>query len=117
MKFLCDVHIPYSLSKHLEELGHESIHVNFILDKWYTKDSKIAEYADQNEYVLISKDIDFKNSHLLKNSPRKLIRIELGNIPNKKLLELFTGYIKKIEAIQTRESFFITINHTNIQII
>jgi len=40
MKFICDVHIPYKLSKHLEKLGYESTHINLHLDKWYTKDKE-----------------------------------------------------------------------------
>ena len=41
MKFLCDVHISYKLSKAISDLEHETIHVNNILDKWFTKDADI----------------------------------------------------------------------------
>ena len=36
-----------------------------------------------------TKDEDFKNSHLVKSKPAKLIRITLGNISNKDLVEIF----------------------------
>lgn len=36
MKFLCDVHISYKVCKFLEQYGHQAIHVNTILDKWFT---------------------------------------------------------------------------------
>ena len=75
MKFLCDVHISYKLSKKIESLGFESIHVNFILDKWFTSDTEIAKFADSNDYILISKDADFKNSYLINKLPKKLIKI------------------------------------------
>ncbi|ELR69466.1 hypothetical protein C900_04998 [Fulvivirga imtechensis AK7] len=71
MNFLCDVHIPKKLSKRLNELGFLSQHVNDILDKWYTKDSRISEYADANDLILITKDQDFRNSFLLNHKPRK----------------------------------------------
>ncbi|MBN1767399.1 MAG: DUF5615 family PIN-like protein, partial [Prolixibacteraceae bacterium] len=33
MRFLCDVHISYKLTKYLIALGFDTIHVNEILDK------------------------------------------------------------------------------------
>jgi predicted nuclease of predicted toxin-antitoxin system len=117
MNFLCDVHISYSLSKHLVKLGHHSIHVNSILDKWNTKDFKISQFADENNFVLITKDSDFKDSHILKNTPKKLIRIELGNIPNLYLLEIFTKNIMRINSLHLRDSFFIIIGENKVQII
>lgn len=61
MKFLCDVHISMKLSKALEKAGYSSIHVNGILEKWYTSDQDISKYVDANELILITKDQDFKN--------------------------------------------------------
>ena len=46
MRFLCDVHISYKLTKHLIFLGFEALHVNEILDKSETKDAEICKYAD-----------------------------------------------------------------------
>ena len=69
MKFLCDVHISYKLTKHLISLGFESIHVNEILEKSETKDSDLCRYADQNNYVVISKDSDFRDSYFVKQTP------------------------------------------------
>ena len=85
MKVLCDVHIAKKVVRFFRDNGVESVHVNDILDSWYTKDEDIANYADDYDYTLMSKDADFKNSHLLKSSPKKLLKINLGNIPTKKL--------------------------------
>lgn len=46
MRFLCDVHISYKLVNHLKSSGCEVIHVNEVLNKWYTKDNDICNYAD-----------------------------------------------------------------------
>ncbi|MBN1767744.1 MAG: DUF5615 family PIN-like protein, partial [Prolixibacteraceae bacterium] len=46
------------------------------------KDSDLSKYADQNDYVFITKDSDFRDSYFVKQSPKKLIKINLGNIPN-----------------------------------
>lgn len=89
MKVLCDVHISYKLVKYLNNKGITSIHINEILDRSNTKDSEICKYADKNDFVLVSKDIDFRNSFFIQNTPRKLIRIILGNITNQELITIF----------------------------
>lgn len=80
MKFLCDVHISIKLAKHINNQGFECIHINTILDKWFTIDSAIAKFSDLNDFILITKDFDFKNAFLIKKTPRKLTKINLGNI-------------------------------------
>ncbi len=82
MKLLCDVHISFKLVNYLRSLGYETVHVNQILDKWFTKDDAISSYADENDMIVLTKDIDFRNSFLIKNTPKKLVRIKLGNLSN-----------------------------------
>ncbi|MEQ9301878.1 MAG: DUF5615 family PIN-like protein [Cyclobacteriaceae bacterium] len=111
MRFLCDVHISIRLSKRLEELGHQSEHVNNILVKWNTPDQEIISYVDTHDAILISKDQDFRNSYLLKRTPQKLIKINLGNISNAQLLGILENYINRIaELDNNHESFMIEIN-------
>jgi predicted nuclease of predicted toxin-antitoxin system len=93
MKLLCDVHIPYRLVKWLENQDVEAMHVNHLPDKWHTSDVNICRYADINDYVVVSKDADFRNSHFLHHTPRKLIRIALGNLSNEALITLFAQYL------------------------
>ena len=62
MDFLIDVHLPISLSKFLDQQeGCTSIHVNQILQKWFTSDAEICKYADKNSLVIITKDSDFNS--------------------------------------------------------
>lgn len=89
MKILCDVHISIKIAKLFASKGTESIHINDILDKWFTSDIKISNYADENDFILITKDSDFKNSHFINKIPRKLIKINLGNISTNRLLKIF----------------------------
>ncbi len=117
MKFLCDVHIAFKLVKYIEHNGFECIHVNSILNKWFTTDNEIAKYVDTNDYILISKDADFKNSHFVKHSPKKLIKINLGNISNIELLEIFNSILPKIEKVnETNNIFIIEVSHSFTQI-
>lgn len=113
MKFLCDVHIPFKLVKFIESKGFECVHVNFILDKWHTKDEDIIKYVDANNYILISKDSDFKNSYFIKKSPKKLIKINLGNISNQELTTIFTSILPQIIKTESKnEHFILEINKT-----
>jgi predicted nuclease of predicted toxin-antitoxin system len=107
MKFLCDVHISYQLCKHLKAKGIDVIHINSILEKWNTKDDAISKYADENDLVIITKDADFKNSYFLKSSPRKLIRIVLGNISNEKLISLIDEFWLNIILLEKSDTFII----------
>ncbi len=109
MKFLCDVHISYKVCKFLEKYGHKAIHVNNILDKWFTEDSAICEYADQNDCIVITKDEDFRATFLLKKKPKKLVRIILGNISNKTLTETILSCLPTIEKLSKNDSFFMEI--------
>ena len=117
MKFLCDVHISYKFVRHLITLGFEAIHINDILNKSKTKDSDICLYADRNDYVVITKDSDFRNSFLVKHTPKKLIKINLGNISNIDLQSIFSNNIQSIAKLSGREYFLVEIDPDNINLI
>lgn len=111
MKVLCDVHIAIKVSKYFESKGLESLHVNQILDKWFTKDSDICEYADLNGMTVFTKDSDFKSSHLIRQTPKKLIKVNLGNISNNELLEILDKSLSQIiNEIDSNEKCFIELN-------
>ena len=93
MRFLCDVHILHKIVKFLSGLGFESIHVNNILDGYYTKDKDICSYADANDLIVITKDSDFRDTFYVKRTPKKRIKINLGNISNNDLAEILNQNI------------------------
>lgn len=107
MNFLCDVHIPIKLAKFLQGKGHSAKHVNQLPAKWHTDDSEICTIADRNECIVITKDEDFRASFLLKRTPRRLIRISLGNISTNALIELFSQHLALIEEVNQHECFFL----------
>lgn len=113
MKFLYDVHISIKIVKFLNSKHYDCIHVNTILDKWFTKDSDISNYSDQNNLILITKDADFRDSYFLKNKPKKLVKINLGNISNSKLIEIIDANLEKIEKLNSNQNFIIEIDSEN----
>ncbi|MDQ3989025.1 MAG: DUF5615 family PIN-like protein [Actinomycetota bacterium] len=54
-----------------------------------TTDARIAELADGSDRVIVTKDRDFRDGHLLARSPRRLLVVATGNITNTALLALF----------------------------
>ena len=52
-------------------------------------DSHIAQLADANGRVVVTKDQDFRDGHLLVQSPRRLLVVTTGNITNTALLSIF----------------------------
>ncbi|MBI3218155.1 MAG: DUF5615 family PIN-like protein [Bacteroidetes bacterium] len=109
MKFVCDVHIPYRLINFLLKQGHEATHVNFILTGSKSKDIEIAQHADEQNLIVITKDEDFKNLHFGINTPKKLIRVLLGNCSTSDLIEVFEKHLPEIEKIKEFNRFYIEI--------
>jgi predicted nuclease of predicted toxin-antitoxin system len=52
-------------------------------------DQALIEFADANGYVLVSKDSDFVDTHLLVKRPQKLLHLTIGNASNFLLLGVF----------------------------
>lgn len=63
MKVLCDVHLSVRLTKFLNAQGVRAIHANSLPRKSESTDAEISAYADQNDYVIFTKDEDFRTSY------------------------------------------------------
>ncbi len=89
MKFLIDAQLPARLALRLSEAGHNCIHTLDLPDGNRSTDREIADLADREDRVVVTKDRDFRDSHLLAGSPRRLLVVTTGNIRNDDLLTLF----------------------------
>jgi len=117
MRFLCDVHIPISLSKQLSKAGHDSMHVNRMPAKWHTSDKDIARLADQEDRILITKDADFRNSAVVQGMPKKLIKVNLGNIPHSELAETLLQNLDHIARLNERPQFLLEVDKGRMSVI
>ncbi len=102
MKFLVDAQLPARLAELLNLIGHDAVHVSALPDGNRTPDAHIARIADEDDRTVITKDRDFRDSHLLSGSPRSLLTVATGNITNNRLLALFTENIDAIAALLIR---------------
>lgn len=93
MRVLCDVHIAFKIKRFFEGQGIEAFHVNQLPNSWHTSDRDISDYADANNLIVVSKDVDFQSSHLLKQTPKQLLRIALGNLSTSRTIQLLENYL------------------------
>lgn len=98
MRFLVDAQLPARLARVLTAVGHDSVHTSELPDGNRTSDPAICDLADAEDRVVVTKDRDFRNSHLLRRTPRHLLLVGTGNITNDELLSLFETNHRVIEA-------------------
>jgi predicted nuclease of predicted toxin-antitoxin system len=58
--------------------------------------ARSRQRADIDGRVVVTKDVDFRDGHLLGRSPRKLLVVATGNITNDALLSLFELHLDAI---------------------
>ena len=89
MKFLVDAQLPRKLVYQLQDAGHDAIHTRDLPLQNRTPDAVINQISKVDYRIVITKDVDFVNSHLVKGEPYKLLLVATGNIKNTDLLLLF----------------------------
>lgn len=114
MTFLLDVHLPRLLGKFLKSKDNEAIHALDILHGARTKDADIRRYADMHEMILLTKDKDFVTSHAFLRSPKRLIKINLGNLSNSELLHIVDKNWMSISGIISRAEYMIELDRIGI---
>ena len=67
MKFLIDANLPFRLAKSLEVKGYDIIHTDDLPNKERTKDNEIRKISIDQNRIVITKDSDFLDSHLIKD--------------------------------------------------
>jgi predicted nuclease of predicted toxin-antitoxin system len=96
VKFLIDAQLPARLAQVLSRAGHDALHTIELPDGNRTSDRRIAEVADDDGRVVVTKDQDFREGHLLALAPRKLLVVTTGNVTNDTLLSLFEMHLVAI---------------------
>ena len=97
MKFIVDAQLPYGVALFIRRKGHDVIHTDDLPDKERTSDSEIRRISRDEARIVISKDGDFIESHVLSGEPAQLLWIATGNIRNRELFGLFEQYWPEIE--------------------
>ncbi len=96
MRFLVDAQLRARLSSWLNDRGHDSLHTRELANGNRTGDSEIASIADVDDRVVVTKDRDFRDGHLLHGTPDQLLIVATGNITNNELLASFEQHLETI---------------------
>ena len=83
-RFLVDAQLPPGLARRLVECGNDALHIDDT-DMREATDRDIWKFAVQNEYVVITKDVDFVNLANLSSKGAPIVWIRFGNVGNAKL--------------------------------
>lgn len=105
MKFLVDAQLPAKLARALFAAGHDALHTTELPDGNRTTDAQIARQADAEDRVVVTKDADFRDGHLITGSPRRLLVVATGNVSNVALLGLVGRHLENIVAALTDADF------------
>jgi predicted nuclease of predicted toxin-antitoxin system len=92
MRLLVDAQLPVRLVALMTELGHDGVHTSELPNGNRTPDREITRIAEVQDRIVVTKDRDFVDGHLLSGSPRRLLLVSTGNISNDDLIDLFAGY-------------------------
>ncbi len=113
MKFLVDAQLPRKMAEWLRIASCDAIHTLDLPQGNRTSDATIIAEADSQDRVVITKDADFVNSHLLSDRPARLLLISSGNISNQQLEELFVPLIPVLTA-ELQANAFVELNRKGL---
>ena len=77
MKFIVDAQLPPSLASLLNEQGYDAIHTLRLRKGNDSDDEDILKVSRNEKRVVITNDIDFYHSFLIRGKPYKILFIEL----------------------------------------
>lgn len=96
MNFLIDADSPYSLIGIFNKYGYKAVHVRQVLGS--ATDEEIYNYAQDNGYIIVTRDLGFAEMFLNK----KGIGLILTRLPYyftvDKINKVFDGFLKEINA-------------------
>ncbi|QOV90504.1 DUF5615 family PIN-like protein [Humisphaera borealis] len=96
MRFLIDAQLPRRAVAWFAAAGCEARHCEALVDGNRTGDLDLARQADRDDMIVVTKDSDYVDGHLLRGCPKRLLLISTGNIGNQQLQLLLTKHLASI---------------------
>jgi len=91
MRLLLDAQLPVRLVALLQSLSHDVVHTQALPRGNRSTDEEVVLFADTDQRIVVTKDHDFLDSHLLSGRPQRLLLVSTGNITNDELQQLFVN--------------------------
>jgi predicted nuclease of predicted toxin-antitoxin system len=96
VRFLIDAQLPRRMAGWLHAAGGDGLHTLDLPAQNRTPDAQVSTAADSEGRIVVTKDADFVDSHLLKGQPQRLLLVSTGNISNQELELLMVPLIPDI---------------------
>ena len=97
MRLLVDQNLSRNLVGKLQDAFPESRHVT-ALDLATASDREIWEFAREHEYMIVSKDSDFRQLAFLYGPPPKVVWLRVGNASTATALRVLLDHTEAVEA-------------------
>ena len=97
MQLLFDNNLSPVLEKKLRRQFPGSRHV-FTLNIHTLSDDELWDYARDNEFAVVTKDIDFIELQFLRGYPPKIVWLTMGNAPAAYIVEVLIRHAENIRA-------------------
>lgn len=110
MKLLLDENISARIVKYLLKQYPESTHIDYLQMQGCT-DSDIWKLAKANDYIIVSKDNDFRQRSFLFGAPPKVIWLNVGNHGTQAIKDLIlTEYTNITTFYKNKEEGLLVLN-------
>jgi predicted nuclease of predicted toxin-antitoxin system len=96
MKVLVDAQLPRKMVGWFSGAGCDAIHTLDLPAGNRSTDEQVIDRAELDGRIVVSKDADFVNSHLVSGRPSKLLLVSTGNISNTDLEHLLVPLIPSL---------------------
>lgn len=97
-----DAQLPRRVAAWFTATGCDAVHTLDLPNGNRTSDQEVIDTADREGWVVITKDADFVDSHLLHGRPAKLLLVSTGNISSRELesllLPLITDLVREFQT-------------------
>ena len=105
MKLLLDANISWRLVSRLKLHFEECLHVDNIGITIPASDTKIWNFAFENECIIVTNDEDFMNFSNIKGFPPKVILLRTGNQSNAFIETLLITHKEDISALKQSDEY------------
>jgi predicted nuclease of predicted toxin-antitoxin system len=102
VKLLFDENLSPQLVARLSDLFPSSLHVRTV-GMQGANDPLIWTLAEENDYLIVSKDSDMHDLSLLRGAPPKVIWIRLGNCSTRQVEQLLRRELQPIKTFYENE--------------
>lgn len=102
MKLLLDQNISHRLLPFLAPRFPDSTHVRLV-GLAASRDSEIWNFALENEYVIVTRDVDFVDRFVLNGPPPSIVWLNCGNTSTASIAAILFRHADRILALEGDE--------------